>query len=389
MAAGETTVTGTIVRGSNDTAGGHFGNVHVATNNVASLGAIFKLGLPIHGYWTFTIPELPPNAKVTKAFLRMVAVNAGSGFNYAAVLRCIKRDARWNKEKRDGWSRIAWSDFRLQVFDSTGTKKLETVPAADLDSYRRLRPVGGESAGQLGQSWRNTTGTNYVLGSATFHLRKVGSPVGEIGIQVWQDYPSGAKDFWLQYFPNPLAVSSGIDVATVSGGTGGDVTFTFHGPNQITIVSHPWLRWYIVTITGSYTFSDTDCIGVNVDANAGYGGGVPLISGVGRYYDIQNYPAEGNLPWTGDANKVLGSEVVWITPNMVTGGTYETGDLSLIIQEAINDPGYAEDGNILGLNWDSQDAGPGDLKTIAQYEHPTYNPVELVVVYKPRRVHTT
>ena len=61
--------------------------------------------------------------------------------------------------------------------------------------------------------------------------------------------------------------------------------------------------------------------------------------------------------------------------------------MSLIVQEAINDSSYDDDGNVICLNWNSGDATKGDFIRVAMFEHPENPPAELVVTYKPRRVY--
>ena len=162
------------------------------------------------------------------------------------------------------------------------------------------------------------------------------------------------------------------------------MTFNFSGDDRITVYTPYWQ--YITVLVGDYVRSSANYVGWNFDAQAGYGGGYPLTSGTGYRYDRQNFPTENTLPFT--SGYLLGSEVDWQLGYWSVGNTYDSADLTQIIQEAINDPGYAADGNELGVRWDPQNPLPGDMFYVANYEHATYDPPELIVIYKPRRVYT-
>ena len=84
-----------------------------------------------------------------------------------------------------------------------------------------------------------------------------------------------------------------------------------------------------------------------------------------------------------------------VAPSYSVGGTYEftdngTGDGSWkdMIQEAVNESGYAEDRNI-GLVWNPNLCNAGDLWYPAAYDNATYASAELRITYVPRRVYVT
>ena len=72
---------------------------------------------------------------------------------------------------------------------------------------------------------------------------------------------------------------------------------------------------------------------------------------------------------------------------MVAGASYESPDISLLVQEAINDSQYDDDGNAVALSFDTNLALAGDRIRIAMFEHATLKAPELVVTYKPRRTY--
>jgi hypothetical protein len=246
-----------------------FGNPANHSTPQANCGALAKTGLLSLGYWTFTCPDLPPNAKVTNAFIKFTAQANNSGFPYIAGIGCLARDGKWNKPSHTGWVRLGWNDFRMEVYDTGSTKKVETVTAGVLEGIWSLRPAG-EAREELAQTWRNNSGSSFTLGSMKLHLRKVGSPTENVSLKVYRATWNG--DF-NPAWPDPLAASDSVDVSTVPGGTGGDVTFDFSGDDQITIYT-PYAQ-YITVLVGDYAKSSSNYIGWNFDANAGYGGGYP------------------------------------------------------------------------------------------------------------------
>jgi hypothetical protein len=146
----------------------------------------------------------------------------------------------------------------------------------------------------------------------------------------------------------PIAVSSGINVASI-GATKALHRFDFIGPNQIPISNDVFLRQYIVALTGTYPPSSTHYVRCHGRANGQgteYANGYALTSGIGFQFDQQNYPDDQSLPY--GAFFAFGSSATWSLPAMVAGASYESPDISLLVQEAINDSQYDDDGNVVG-----------------------------------------
>jgi len=81
-----------------------------------------------------------------------------------------------------------------------------------------------------------------------------------------------------------------------------------------------------------------------------------------------------------------------VAPTYAVGDSFEftddgtrLGSWKDMIQEAVNESGYAEDRNI-GLVWNPAYCNAGDLWYPAAYDNATYASAELRINYKPRRV---
>lgn len=378
---GETTVTGTVISGTHDTGAGNWQNKNDPTLTSELLGKDVKLALPTHGYWRFHLPDLPRRSKITSAFLRITAETVSYGNPFNAVLRFIVRDGKWNRPSHDDWVGIPTHDLKLQVADSGTVTRIDTL-SSTTDMQWDLR-FNANHFQKLGQRFTNT-GSSFTLGSAKLELSKVGSPTGEVGLEVYQ-----VNIFLGRMNPGdaPIAVSSGINVASI-GGTKSLHRFDFIGPNQITISNDVFLRQYIVTLTGTYPPSSTHYVRWHGRANGQgteYANGYALTSGIGFQFDQQNYPDDQSLPY--GAFFAFGSSATWPLPAMVAGGSYESPDISLLVQEAINDSQYDDDGNVVALSFDTNLASAGDRIRIAMFEHATLKAPELVVTYKPRRAY--
>ena len=382
--AGEITVTGTIVGGTHDTGAEYFQAQHYSGYTTEPLGKLAKSGYQTNGFFRFDLSGLPPKAKVTNAFLRIVAAGNSSGGSYTVRLYFLEGDGKWSKPSRNGWMRISSHDLRAIVRDTGGTPRINTAMGAS-DQAWALRQLPGNSE-KIGQKVTNLAGFDFTLGEIRMDLTKVGSPTGNIGLELYQavsTVPLGNASFMAPGAP-PLAVSDSLDVSTLSASKA-LVHFPFSGGSQITISNTTGQNQYFVAVTGTFAVNGSDYVTVHGNSNSTgtrYNYGTAATSGTGYQFDVQNYPDDASLPHLAAATSVL----TWVVPNMTTGNTYESTDISSIVQQAINLAQYQEDGRIAGLTWNTNSAPYGFQARPAMFES-GYNSAELVLTFRPRRVY--
>lgn len=387
-----TTVIGTIVSGTHDNQGNLFGGINIPTGPNFFMGRDAKALIFTNQFFRFTVPELPPNVKVTNAFISLTARadSAGGDPVFDAEVGALQRDGKWNTSFFDGWTRWLTLDQSMQVIDTGDTAQI-TVFAGTSNLSNRLRGFGGAPRNarhhlQLAQSFTNTTGSDFTLGSVSVELFRFSAPtpVGtEIGLEVYQgDIFTG---FISTSFPDKLASSSGIvveDIATIPA----DYIFNFEGDNQINISSVTLGNFYIVTLTGTYNPSPFGFIVWTAESTAAgntYTGGNALISGTGYAFDEQNYPNVGSMLQV----PLFEETATWAIPEHLAGDTINSSDISNVVQQAINDFQYADDDErVIGIEIDNSDSDGTEQAFVAASEHPVEDPPLLTVTYKPRRV---
>lgn len=183
-----------------------------------------------------------------------------------------------------------WGWVRISVFNSTSS-----VDATVEGTFGELFNIAADDAGQdlraaaatdtlaQGVRFRNNT----VLGHIELKLQRVGTPTGEVWVEIRQADLSMAEPL-----EDSIDVSTRIDVTTISNAAGGEwVTFEFDRDAPGDVIGSPILNQgttYFIVLRGNYSYSGTDLIQWRVSSASIYddGTGYSQNSGSKAWTDL-------------------------------------------------------------------------------------------------------
>lgn len=291
-----------------------FGFLGVGAPNVINADSstaqgVFAPGIGQHTVYNFgnVGPTGPPaTALITDAYLQLLSGNffgADQTGAFDCVAALVDRDGLWDNTSAFIFGPGApLADVRLNVLN-TGAASISggfTHANTPTTSFGANQNSIGAGITRGGQTVLITTAGN--LGSAVIRLGRSSASFQTFSMDVYQagandgsdDTPSGSV----------LATSNTVAHNTLStGSTGGDVTFTFSGGNQIALSSG---TRYVFVVRPSSTIP----YNIYADTTAPYANGSAQLAGIRVGFSASNYPQSGDLPWLFNA----GTDTINVPP---------------------------------------------------------------------------
>ncbi len=307
------------------------------------LGGNFFLGLIGNPHVIFSNHNIPRRARIVSATIEFTSVNTQIGACQATIFPINnRRYVLDDPNSVNAWQDELWGDFFVQLYDTGATLFVDTQPAArnSLWDLKRQDPPALKQRQQLGQ--RLTTATTFTLGEARFELRRVGTPAGNLYVEIYatQTGPTGAAF----QIPGTLLARSDAVLAASASTTYADLAFSFSGANQISLQAGVE---YVAVIRAEYPANPFNNFIELSHYNAFFNAGQALHFGDGVGHDwinsplvadmfVHNFQSGDNLP-----------AVAWNpVPAMATGAKYTTPDISAVVQKVVNAADYPDGGKI-------------------------------------------
>ena len=336
-------------------------------------GAFF-LGINKDIVMRFPGLDIPPGAVITAASIDLVASRTNAGAMSLDILALDHSNSTatgvWKPEAgHTGWRREKFGNQKIHVRDTgAGTIANPVTGAGNTNWFLRLFATHRE---RIAQAF--TPSVTATLGDALMNLQRVGSPVGNITLEI-HGSTAGLSGI-TEPDETVLATSDVVDASTVPSGSPADVTFTFSGGDQISLTGGVE---YFAVFTGTYTMDFANAIAWRVNqAFLSTGGGRHY--GTGFAFDQQLYMGNSDLWETSRAN--IGPTVTWSVPAATTGVTYTTPDLAGVIQAIVDSADYAPN-DPMGISMQSTSAPSGTNRGYAADDHATLAAPVLSVTYE-------
>ena len=286
-------------------------------------------------------------------------------------MQVLKPDGRWNPASASGWRDASpvgtRTDADVAVLNIFATTLADTA-IGGLVNW----PLRSNAAGRYlraGQGVEIVTGGT--LGFVDISVRRTGAvATGNIWAEIYSQDANGLAD--------TLLATSNVRAASAAPTTMGAFRFTFSGGAQIVLAAGQDI---VVVLNGDYPVSATQNVGIGWN-RAGYAPGTFQLDGTGVSFDDQNYPMQ-------DSFRTIPASpgfIVWIAPTFFTGVDYDTPNFAALLQTLILGGSYSQ-GDPLGFGVSrSNFLFPGSTaqRQWAQFSHPTFGPVRLIVEWEER-----
>jgi len=346
----------------------------------------FFIGLQSTIFWKFTGHGIPRGAQIESALIDMdAAFTSGVGTKASRFtisdMSGHRSEALLDNTFGPAWRAMLWGRFKVILRNSPSSIITDTLPSIATNGAWAIRwqnnSAGGVMNDQMAQ--RITLGASPgVLGSAQLQLNRVGAPAGNMQVQI-----AAVTTVNGLTVPGSILASSNTITASSIPLTPGLVTFNFSGANQISLPANTDV-FLILRSTLPYNVDGTNFINWH-QQRAFFGAGGGRHYGTGVDFDFQNFPGAADV-YQVQSVEGLTPTVPWDTPPFTAGNTYQSPDLTALVQHAVSRPTYNDGGPIV-VSWIPTNTNNLNRR-IASFNHPTLNSAELVVTYRQRRIWT-
>ena len=365
------TTQGTIVRTENDT----WATVFQGLNNQGSstellVGNIF-FGINGYPFMVFGGHNIPPKAIIQSASITMVPTLTQLG-TVPTTINTAPRDQRWEvTTSRTGWSRAVYFDLDARVIDDVSGLIVDTVGGTIAFPVLRFSSPGKHQ--RIAQRFNVASAST--LGSVELQVNRVGSPVGDAYVEIYDTDPTTNEPTG-----DALATSDLVDASTISTAFS-TVSFDFTGGEQIALSA----KDYALVFRGDWTADGVNYLQVRCGSGfifTPYTDGEMWLYGEGRGLDDQNYPGQADLYIALASTRPASINVAWTIPVVAAGVPVTTPSLKEVVQNAVDDPLYTEDGGSIAIAIIST----GSVnRRFASFDHATLAPPVLDVTWERLR----
>ncbi len=323
-------------------------------------------------------PTIPATAKILSVNLRGVAAATSVAASFFTLILVLAKDGRWDPASvGPSWSKAGRDvpfdlDIRLRSTGG-GTIVDTTVPPQSTNRPWPMKDVANRSA-RLGQSLIVATAGS--LGFADWYLSRTSTaPINNIWCELWSQ--DGDE------FPLALLATSTIRAASAPNPTTGAVfTFTFPLGQQPALSAG---QKVVAVLRGNYPIGPANVrVHHNTSVSDFYSdGGFMVFAIVSFALDDHHYPMISDVQAIPTGSSTF---AVWTPPQFVAGVSYDTPDLADLFQQLIRSGTYVEgDPVAFGLFRSDAFFPPGNVtRQWADFGHPTYGPVQLIVEWRRR-----
>ncbi len=319
-------------------------------------------------------PTIPSDAKIISAILRGTATADSTVATFFTVIQVLRKDGLWNLASAGPLWRSASpfgtnSEMDVLVLDTgAGTLADTAVP------LHALWPIRDNSVGRydkIGQGVEIVTAGT--LGFVDLLLGRTGAvAVGNVFCEIYSQTGLGLADTLLA--TSDTRPASAVPVA----GTPAPFRFTFSGGNQISLAVGQDI---VAVLSGDYPVNANQNIGAGWNRIGGLHGFMQLF-GTGVGFDDQNYPMMDSFRTAQPSPGFI----IWIAPTFAVGVDEDTPSFAALLQAFIRSGSYVQ-GDPFGITVARSNAFfPGSTadRRWANFAHPTFSPVRMIVEWRKR-----
>lgn len=299
-----------------------------------------KGGLYLHSFWKFILDiPIAPFTKIISAKVRGVAESSEVG-NFFTIIQATIPDGGWELLAPVAqWRRKSQpplnSDFRLRVQDTGGGDILNFVLAFSGGGWEMRANLNPGRFDRLGQGFEAQA--SGPLGFVTFKLgRTAVAPVGNVWAEMYTRDADGLADALIA--TSNTRAASQVSTAFAFA----DFIFTFPVGQQPTLTDGVG---YVAVLRGDYPITESEFVSARWEgATAGISSGWPQVFGFGIGFDDSHYPMDENFRNIPRYPPL----VVWVAPPFTAGVSYDTPDLTIMIQNVVDQAVYSS-GDAFGI----------------------------------------